>query len=480
MSQVKFTLTGNLLLVEPWLDDFSEVCTFTHRKGLYGAERFEKRKEYEYVKISMYNVSDKGNGTTYAVLSHRLVRFCTAKKIAYDFRDLNPALPVLSAVLPGYEYRTGQQDAVQAVLDNPRGIVKGVPAYGKSEMVGVLCRIFSTQRILVTTRSKQVINELAERYKNAPGKVTICNATHPFKLDSRIVICSDMSLHKVPDDWPEVLFFDEIHHVGAAVPSSQLSRFQKARMYGLSATPKGRSDGSNMVAEAFFGKVICTVDYQEAVAGGNVSPVEVRMVPVGGTDYDSYYDRTKAYATKINLERHGIWRNYERNMAVKKAVDKLLAEKIGKILILATTAEHCYYLKKLLPYFTAVHSEINPERVEKLKAQKVFFDTDNPKPDLADIKKRFRDGDLDYIVATGTLKEGVDFPNLRALIRVDGLSGEIPSIQSGGRVMRVFEGKEKGVIVDFTDNFGTQLERRSNARRQQYRKAGWEVKEWPI
>jgi len=74
----------------------------------------------------------------------------------------------------------------------------------------------------------------------------------------------------------------------------------------------------------------------------------------------------------------------------------------------------------------------------------------------------------------------VDFPDLSVVVRADGLTGSIPSIQIGGRSARVFENKTQALVIDFEDHFGPDMMARSAKRVLNYKTEGWQVVTWNI
>ena len=74
----------------------------------------------------------------------------------------------------------------------------------------------------------------------------------------------------------------------------------------------------------------------------------------------------------------------------------------------------------------------------------------------------------------------VDFPDLEILIRADGMAGNIPCVQIGGRLSRKIAGKERGILIDFLDKFDRRLLAKSNTRVKHYTNEGWEIKPYPL
>jgi superfamily II DNA or RNA helicase len=71
------------------------------------------------------------------------------------------------------------------------------------------------------------------------------------------------------------------------------------------------------------------------------------------------------------------------------------------------------------------------------------------------VLKQLDDGDIDAVFATYQLaKEGLDVPSLRYVVFATPEKNETTVIQSAGRVGRKADGKERGIVVDFCDNFG--------------------------
>ena len=74
----------------------------------------------------------------------------------------------------------------------------------------------------------------------------------------------------------------------------------------------------------------------------------------------------------------------------------------------------------------------------------------------------------------------IDIPDLAYTVRADGSPGAIPCIQIGGRSSRLCDGKEEGVLIDFSDNFGPRMESRAKKRFKVYKDTGRPVSEWRI
>ena len=66
--------------------------------------------------------------------------------------------------------------------------------------------------------------------------------------------------------------------------------------------------------------------------------------------------------------------------------------------------------------------------------------------------KNLKSGELDTVIATTILNEGVNIPSLGAVINAAGGKSEIIILQKIGRGLRVTDKKKEIHLVDFFDN----------------------------
>lgn len=252
----------------------------------------------------------------------------------------------------------------------------------------------------------------------------------------------------------------------------QLNRFRRAKMFGFTATPRGRSDGSDAYLEALFGHKLADITYQEAVAVGNVVQLHVYTVPVPqGPSLTGFNDH--------KAEQKGLIWNKIRNDKVIQAV-RWLEQKVGpeaQILVMVDKTEHAYLLGQSLPEYTIVTGVVDADRQVELQASKAMLATQQ----LCSAKDRdryrieFESGRLLRAIATRVWEKGVDFRDLAGLVRADGLRSPIAAGQIPGRLSRLGKATEKthGIVVDFFDSFDDRMKRRSEVRQREYRRHGW-------
>ena len=81
------------------------------------------------------------------------------------------------------------------------------------------------------------------------------------------------------------------------------------------------------------------------------------------------------------------------------------------------------------------------------------------------------------VICSSIWDEGVDIPNLDAIIVAGGGMSEIKAIQKVGRGLRKTATKDSVQVIDFSDLSHKYLRKHSRERVKAYRERGWEVRE---
>jgi superfamily II DNA or RNA helicase len=339
-----------------------------------------------------------------------------------------------------------------------------------------MCKAWPEANIIICSPFKRVVQRTYQELLEVlgPNEVGLIGAGGHTR--ARVTVATAQSLGHCDLDKVRLFIFDEVHKAAAPKTSALLSEIRLARMIGFSASPKGRSDGADLETEALFGPVIFDASYKEAQDAGSIVPVDVYVVRCAGLE--GVEERTTSA-----LNRHGIWRHKGRNRKVAAAVAWARAQ-FGQdiqILVSVSTVDHCVHLGALLPDFAVCYGNMDTDERDKFARWGLI----DPKIHPLTAKERerlegdFEKGSLKRCVATatsgGVWSTGVDFPHLRVLIRADGQGSSILNTQIPGRVSRVSEGKERGVVIDFDDSHHDTLGRRAERRFSSYRGKGWTI-----
>ena len=90
------------------------------------------------------------------------------------------------------------------------------------------------------------------------------------------------------------------------------------------------------------------------------------------------------------------------------------------------------------------------------------------------LTKQFERGELKKAICTTVWNVGVSFNALEVLIRADAGGSPINDVQIPGRVSRISEGKECGIVHDYLDQFNSGFKRRAKNRSKSYKENNWE------
>lgn len=455
--------------------------TFQYTK----TERIRSGRKWQYVATPVYMMVDTAKDTlitTYGMCP-AVVRFLQKEGHTLQCQDLTPPdqnyihLEPDRSVLDRYAFRTGQLEALEAFIQGRHGVLCAPVGFGKTFLLSVLIQMYPTAKFHICTRSRDVLNEIYRRLVSVTPDVGMFCGERKDR-DCRVTVITADSLGRLDTQDVAFLIFDECHQ--AAAPTYMdvlLNKYTVSRMYGFTATPRGRSDGADTALNWIFGDVIYNMNYEAGVQGGLVVPITVEWLHCFDADGTS-----GMWSETVSRNRHLIWRNGYRNALISSYVNEKCAED-EKVLILVSTIEHALYLKQYLPEFTLVHGNLKPDDLYRYQRQGLLPEDYVPlkAKDRNRMKEEFKNGTLRRVIATDVWSTGVDFPDLSVVINASARASSISAMQGGGRASRVADGKSSARVVDIVDRFdGTNSPFYRNAcgRKQTYEEAGWTQSGW--
>lgn len=426
------------------------------------------RLETEY--LCKLNTNESTVGVVFpAGLTHRAIKLLERCGIKWEFKDLRPQLlppPDLSKLQ--VEYLTNRRDQMKAlatIFCSDMGVIDCPTAWGKTFTICQLVRAYPTSNIIVCSYRRDVVSSIYDRLRDHVPFRELGVVSGTKKRPNRVTVSTIDSLEHAQPDKCRLFLYDEVHEAAAESRATKLGRIRNARMFGMSASPRGRTDGADMVVESLFGPVICRVSYQEAEAAGRVATIIADIYRVTGAPIP--------YENEVEQYRHGIWRNHVRNGIVASVAGEHAAND-KQTLIMVDKVEHALFLKRyFLPEWPIVHGSVQAEQIKTFQSLDLLPDTNwLCTPDRRDAyRQRFESGRMRFAIATGVWSQGVDFRHLDVLVRADGRSSPISNTQIPGRLAR----GEAGLLVDFDDVFDERFYRRSASRTASYKGKGWKI-----
>lgn len=388
--------------------------------------------------------------------------------------------------------RDYQLEAVNTLVRRKRGICWLPTGSGKTEIIVGITRALPCFWVSLVHRS-QLADDIASRYeKRSPGLLAgrVLEGRWDVPEDATLVSCTYQSLaaalDKPPmkrppsavsddgealDTWTRLkggsreaatalleraqgLIVDECHTAPAETYLAQLMRTKNAYYrVGLSGTPLARGDARSQYAIAAIGPIVYRIKPQLLIDRGVLAAPTVRMATV-----EQHTGRVTWQGAYSDL----VVRSKARNARVVKYTQR--ATKPAFVFI--EQVEHGHQLvKDLHRSGITSHFVYGNHSIDYRKS----------------LIRRLVAGHFDVIVCSRVFNEGIDVPELRAVVNAGGMKSIIATLQRLGRGMRVDrnaagevrEGGDKFEVYDILDKGNKWLERHANVRRDAYQNEGY-------
>ena len=372
----------------------------------------------------------------------------------------------IANVIGNQKVRQPQQEAYAALTellrdpDSPRevGIILPVGC-GKSGTIAIAPFALRSARTLVIAPGLNIADQLEKDFHpgNSGAFYTKCDVlpggafpeATPIRgssanrgdLDGSDVVITNIQqlqgadnkwLASLPEDYFDLILFDEGHHSVASSWEALKSSFPKARVVNFSATPN-RADGQIMA-----GQVIYSYSIFRAIEAGFVKRLKAIQLNPSTLRYVRHQDGQEI---EVNLEevrrlgeedasfRRSIVTSEETLVTIVDAsireLDRLrneTGERRLKIIASALNYEHCQQIVKAYRSrgraADYVHSREDSSRNKQ-------------------VMQKLENNELDVIVQVRKLGEGFDHPYLAVAAVLSVFSNLSPFVQFVGRIMRV-------------------------------------------
>lgn len=374
--------------------------------------------------------------------------------------------------------RPYQQEAVAAGLEARTGVFSAATGLGKTEIMGEIIR--RTQcRTLVLLHQSTIAIQTVDRFNSTltfpnateqvfgfigdgidnPALITVamyqtihfqleppcrdCGTNTPSEYALEFGICKKCKLAKTEPtlvmiedtlDWLnsfEAIHLDECHRAPAKTWWPIIMHTPSHYRFGYSATPFKSDKGTELRLVGATGEICFSFPADEAIEEGWLTKPLYVMIRLGM--------KKEYYSSYPAAVQDGIVDKRARNEAIAdlvKAVDQ-------PTLVLVERVAHGKLLKGMI----------------KQNKVKVEFLSGNASSDQrSKAIKALRSGDVQCLVVTTIFDEGVDIPEIGALVLAGGGKAHHRIIQRIGRGLRVSEGKDYIPIFDFLDDHSIKTE----------------------
>ncbi len=353
------------------------------------------------------------------------------------------ALPATAEIRPN----TMQQDALLA-LDFVRAegankaIIISATGTGKTMLSALDVRAVDPHRLLFVVHREQILDRTIQEYQRVLqgsvddyGKLT---GNHK-QADRRYVFATvqtlsqDSILAGLPKDAFEYIIIDEAHRSAAETYQRALRHFEPKFLLGMTATPE-RTDGFN-VFELFDYNVPYEIRLNHALEAEMLCPFHYYGVADITFDDGTTTDDATSLHRLVSSER----------------VDHLLqaitrygqAGEPARGLIFCSRKEEA----------RALSEELNLRVLRDRPLRTVALTGDDSIDERERCVTALEEGHLDYILTVDVFNEGVDIPSVNQVIMLRQTQSAIVFVQQLGRGLRLFEGKDYLVVIDFIGNY---------------------------
>ena len=319
-----------------------------------------------------------------------------------------------------YDYRPYQKRAVSSVLETFRNGAKSAlvvwpTGCGKTVLVsGVIKKVVKNGgKVLFLAHRNRLVEQGEEKIGNSDG----------ITYSTIQSISRDDTLYSYPKDAFNLIVVDETHHIPSSTYQKVTLYFNKARLFGVTATPI-RGDGADV--SEMFEKVADTYSLPDAIKDGYLCPIKVQTCPV------------EIDVSDVSLS----------------AGDYAVSE-IGQALLPYLTEVSSQIIKKAGKRKTVIFTPLVStargmcEIIRSLGGTADYVSGD--RTDSGDVLEAYHNGEFQFLLNSMLLTEGYDEPEISCVVNLRLTKSEALMTQIIGRGTRLCpeKGKVDCLVLDF-------------------------------
>ena len=398
-------------------------------------------KEFKYYEED----KDSGRLSVGRGVQKRLEEFLKNHRIPYQIQDDRVAPRFDLARYDPIKLRDYQLGIPEQIIKNEYGTVHLPTAFGKTIIALEVARRLGLRTLIIVPRI-----QLANQFKDAV-RVWFQDEAGELKGDKLdlkdFTVVTWQTLTRHIDSVPGLVesfgtvIIDENHTAITKQRRRALAKLKPKYLYGLTATPR-RTDKQDEAIIFTFGPVIC----QETL------PQENPIVEI------IKYNKAFAHWEYGEIAKSLIDDDGRNRQIVEKI--RMEMESGRRILVLTKRIRHYENIGKRLEGIDGVY-ELSSK--QSAKRRKELFEG-------------LQSGKISFNCLLGTfslLSVGVDLPSLDTLCLAGDLRSDVLTIQSAGRIARLFKDKKNPKIIDIWD-IGNQILKRQGLERQKlYKEKKW-------
>ena len=229
----------------------------------------------------------------------------------------------------------------------------------------------------------------------------------------------------------DVVIVDEAHHALAHGFRKCLDQLSPRFLIGMTATP-WRGDGASI--DELFGEPIARISLVDGMAMGFLSHVDYRLY-CDNIDWKSVHEMSRQMLTVRDLNKK-LFMPQRDDAIVSEIIKAASALTSPRVAIFSPSIDHARRFAALLSAnglpCAALSGEERVERRRRLM--------------------EFSSGKLSAVTAVDVMNEGIDVPDVNILVFLRATHSRRIFVQQLGRGLRLAEGKESVVVLDFVSD----------------------------
>lgn len=289
-------------------------------------------------------------------------------------------------------------------------------------------------RVLVLCHSAAILEQTRDEFRAMLGDEYSYGMYNGFekptqKTDFLFANFQSMNAHAEEDFLPDEFQYiavDEAHHSPAKTYRRAIEYFRPQFLLGLTATPK-RTDDADI--RDIFGKQVFTYTMEEAVNDGWLSAIDYRVRLDDLMKILTVLDSDEP-VTMAQLNRDFFIP--KRDKEIVRLIRECMAEqKDPTVSIFCQNIKSANHFAELMGDAIVIHSRLKDEKL------------------VAERLAKFRSGEAKIVCSVNMLNEGIDVPRTDIVVFLRATDSKIIFTQQMGRGLRLADGKDKVVVLDF-------------------------------
>lgn len=233
-----------------------------------------------------------------------------------------------------------------------------------------------------------------------------------------------------PDQF-DVVIVDEAHHALAHGFRTCLEHLQPKFLVGMTATP-WRGDGQSLTT--IFGEPVAKVSLVDGMAMGYLSKVDYRIL-CDNVDWDNMQSMSEQNLSIRDLNKR-LFLPQRDEAVISKLKDAMQEVDNPRIAIFSPSIEHSNRFADMLSAAGVPCAALS--KVDKAERRRRLL--------------AFAAGTYQAVCAVDVMNEGIDIPDVNILVFLRATHSRRIFVQQLGRGLRLSEGKEKVIVLDFVSD----------------------------